>query len=248
MVPWRMLPWAEGCPLDDIGIWLSALRPLQKYKKKVRKILTDLLTLVIVAAAWRGPGALRDGTHCIALFHLEVLVLLELLLVLLGDRSRRDRDARGVGGHHTLVVVHLVLHAVLVVRELVGAGAPLGLLLASVFIGVVEVHLGLHLVPGEAVVDEHTTHVHPEATRASTKRRHPARHLLLLHIEALHLDQVLHFLARRSLVLTLHLLHGRSGGLVRLLHLELHVVKDAVEVHGVQFDRHLDSRILLEVH
>lgn len=50
------------------------------------------------------------------------------------------------------------------------------------------------------------------------------------------------------LELALELLHGRHLTLLdRLLHLELHIVEYAVEIDRIQFDRHLDSRVLLEV-
>ena len=68
-----------------------------------------------------------------------------------------------------------------------------------------------------------------------------------MHIKTLNLDQVLHVLASWILELSLHLLHG-CHILISLLHLELHVVEDAIEVHGVELDWHFDRRVLLEVH
>ena len=55
-----------------------------------------------------------------------------------------------------------------------------------------------------SVIDENATHVHSEATVATQRR------LLLLHVQTLHLDQVLHVLAAwivvvTSLILTLDL-------------------------------------------
>ena len=54
-----------------------------------------------------------------------------------------------------------------------------------------------------SVIDENATHVHSEATVATQRR-------LLLHVQTLHLDQVLHVLAAwivvvTSLILTLDL-------------------------------------------
>ena len=65
------------------------------------------------------------------------------------------------------------------------------------------------------------------------------------------MDQILHVLSTvvpyiAGLVLPLQLRwHHR---LPTLLHLVFHIVEDAIEVDWVQFDGHLDSWILLEVH
>ena len=73
-------------------------------------------------------------------------------------------------------------------------------------------------------------------------------HHLLLHAQALNLNQVLHFLlARHILKLPFELLRA----LIRhsaLFHLKLHVVEDAVKVDRVQLDWHLHSWVLLEMH
>jgi len=74
----------------------------------------------------------------------------------------------------------------------------------------------------------------------------------LLHIQALHLDQILHVVLAStaphviSLILSFAHLLGHDR-LVTLLHLILHVVEDAVEVDWVELDWHFNSRILLEV-
>ena len=102
---------------------------------------------------------------------------------------------------------------------------------------------------GKPVVNQDSAHVHTQPSVA-TKRR--LNHLLLLlHVQTRHLDQVLHVLSTvisyiAGLVLPFQLRwhHGLSA----LLHLVFHIVEDAIEVDWVQFDRHLDSRILLEVH
>ena len=128
-------------------------------------------------------------------------------------------------------------------------------------------HLHLHvLLAVKLRVNQHPTHVNAQAATHSPKWRWTAStshllHLLLhvrghlsrlrssLHLETLHLDQVVHVAAWGSLLEST--LHGGQlrrlalGGL--LLHLELDVVENTVEVHRIQFDRHLDSWILLEV-
>lgn len=117
------------------------------------------------------------------------------------------------------------------------------------------VHLWLHLAARVPVVHHDATHVDTEAwLRAHWHLWGHAQLLLLLHIQALHLNQLLHVLRRGPCELTLHLLHGWSHLLallhliVGLLHLELHVVENAIEVDGVELNRHFDRGVLLEVH
>lgn len=113
-------------------------------------------------------------------------------------------------------------------------------------IGVVIVHLGLHLAASSSVASVDKDRAHTETRRVLPHHRHAA-HLLLLHAaQALHLDQILHVLAG-LLKLSLQLLH-RRWLLDLLLHLELHVVEDAIEIHWVQLHRHFHCRVLLEVH
>jgi hypothetical protein len=90
--------------------------------------------------------------------------------------------------HHSLV-----LHAVLVVRKLVRAWSPLHLLAYSLdIVRIVIVHLWLDLVAVEPVVDKHAAHISTKPS-TSAKSRH---HLLgLIHVQALHLDEVLHVLS-----------------------------------------------------
>ena len=112
-------------------------------------------------------------------------------------------------------------------------------------------------------VNQHASHVYAQAAAHPTegRRSSPTWHLLHLrhrlsrlpsplHLETLHLDQVVHVAAWAALLeSTLHgsqLRHWALGGL--LLHLELDVVENTVEVHRIQLDRYLDRRILLEVH
>ena len=196
-----------------------------------------LLLLSLVAAA-EASRCLRAGP---SLFHLglHLLILLELLLVLLGNIGCRDGHIRGLCAYS-----RLVLHVILILRHLVSARSSLHLLAPRLLL--VAVVLRWHLVASKAIIDEHATNIHAEAAVAA-ESGHAACHLLL-HVEALNLDQVLHLLLTRwVLELTLHLLHRGLHGLVRLLHLELHVVEDAVKVDGVELDWHLHGRILLEV-
>jgi len=109
----------------------------------------------------------------------------------------------------------------------------------------VVIHLRLHLVGSESIVDHYSTHSHAKAA-VSSDGWHPLCHLLL-HVQTLDLYQVLHVLACWVLELTFHLLDRRSILLV-LLHLELHVVEDAVEIDRVELDWHFDGRVLLKVH
>jgi len=99
----------------------------------------------------------------------------------------------------------------------------------------------LHLVAAEAVIDQHcikTTHT------VTTHHLHTTRYRRR-HVQALDLDQVSHILpCTRVRELSLDLLLG--GHL--LLHLELNVVEDSIEVNRVELDGHLYSWVLLEVH
>jgi len=142
-------------------------------------------------------------------------------------------------GHHSLV-----LHAaILVVRELVRAWSPLHLLASFDIVGIVMVHLWLHLVAIVPVVDEYAAHIGTYPSIAAKSRHHL---LGLLHVQALHLDKVLHVL---SVLLELSFDLLQRGPLhVGLLHLKLHVVKDTIEIDWVEFDGHFDGWILLEVH
>ena len=142
-------------------------------------------------------------------------------------------------------MLHLVLDAVLIVRELVSARSTLHFLSFHI-VSVVKVHLWLNCIWAscrKSVIDEYSCDTHA-AVRAAV---HGTLHLWLLHIKALHLDKVLHITTSLSLKLSFHLIHLRHR-LGSLLHPELHVVEDAVEVHRIQFDRHLYCRILLKVH
>lgn len=109
--------------------------------------------------------------------------------------------------------------------------------------------LHLLVVSCKPVIDKNASHVHSKATVAPKCRRN---HLLLLHVEALHLNQILHVLCARivsvtSLVLALELLLSWHDRLHSLLHLILHVVEDAVEVDRIELDWHLNGRVLLEM-
>ena len=142
-------------------------------------------------------------------------------------------------------MLHLVLDAVLIVRELVSAWSTLHFLSFHI-VSVVKVHLWLNCIWAsccESVIDEDSCDAHTSVRAAI----HGTLHLWLLHIKALNLDEVLHVTSSLSLKLSLHLVHLRHW-LSSLLHLELHVVKDAVKVHRIQFNRHLHCRILLEMH
>ena len=74
-------------------------------------------------------------------------------------------------------------------------------------------------------------------------RRYLSRLGSCLHLEALHLDQVVHVGAWGSF--REPALHGSELGHLALgrllLHLELDVVENAVEVHRIQFDIHVGS-------
>ena len=72
-----------------------------------------------------------------------------------------------------------------------------------------------------------------------------------LHLNALHLDQILHVVWLVRLEHSVHVLQvlvDQALGCRRLrLHLEFDVVEDAVEADRVQLDRHFDCWVLLEV-
>ena len=142
-------------------------------------------------------------------------------------------------------MLHLVLDAVLIVRELVSAWSTLHFLSFHI-VSVVKVHLWLNCIRTscrKSVIDEDSCDAHA-AVRATI---HGTLHLWLLHIKALHLDKVLHITTSLTLELSFHLVH-LGHWLGSLLHLELHVVEDSVKVHRIQFDRNLHCRILLEMH
>ena len=123
-------------------------------------------------------------------------------------------------------------------------------------------HLHLHvLLAVKLRVNQHASHIHSQASAHPAEGRwssstchllHLWRHLsrLASSLETLHLDQAVHVASWAALLEpTLHgsqLWYWALGGL--LLHLELDVVENTVEVHRIQFDRYLDRRILLEVH
>jgi len=204
-----------------------------------------VLLLLILVTASKLARCLRARP---SLFHLllHLLILLVLLLVLLGNVSGRDRHARGLWAtwHHTLLL--LDLHAVLILRHFVSAGSTLHLLALELVL-IVVVHVGLHLITVVAIVDEYAAHVHSKAS-ISSKSGHATCHLLLLQVQALNLNQILHLLLLGCVgELSLELLH-RLHGLVGLLHLELHIVENAIKVYRIQLDWNFDSRVLLEVH
>ena len=128
--------------------------------------------------------------------------------------------------------------------QLICAWSALKLVTFLVLLKVV-IHLRLHLVGSESVVNHDSTHSHSKAT-ISSDGWHSLCHLLL-HVQTLDLYQILHVLARWVLELSFQLL-GRRSILLVLLHLELHVVKDAIEVDRVELDWYFDGRVLLEVH
>lgn len=141
---------------------------------------------------------------------------------------------------HTL----LLLSITIVLAQLVGAWSLPHLLLTFKFtLSVVVIHSSVELLAGgEAIVNQDSTHVHSKTTVAAKSRVHSAA----WHVEALHLNEIL------NLLLTLWVLLELTLDLllrwVALLHLELHIVEDPIEVDWIKFDRHLDCRVLLEVH
>lgn len=137
------------------------------------------------------------------------------------------------------------MHAVLLLGHFISAWSALHLLALELVL-IVVVHVGLHLITVVAIVDEDTAHVHSEAT-ISSESGHTTCHLLLLQVQALNLNQILHLLLLGCVgELSLELLH-RLHGLVGLL-LEFHVVENAIKVDWIQLDWNFDGRLVLEVH
>ena len=99
----------------------------------------------------------------------------------------------------------------------------------------------LHLATLEPIVDKDCAHVHT----LTAHHLHSTRHLLR-NAHTLHLHDISHFLTRaRVSELSFHHLLLRRH---LLLHLEFDIIEHAIEVDRVQFNWHLDCRILLEVH
>ena len=138
--------------------------------------LTELSLVGCISASWPSTslGAPLSSSHWWLHILLHLLILLILLLILLCNRCCRYRDSTLVlWRHHALV-----LNRILVMTQFVGARATLQFVTLRLVLLEVIVHLRLHLVGSESVINHDYSHAHTETT-VSSNRWHSLSHLLL---------------------------------------------------------------------